>query len=329
VIDEAALTTPVGENPLDTFARLGKITGPIERVGEERVRGVPTVHFRTTVDASRGMADAESLRNLLVDVWLDDDDRPLRHRQTMTLDDPGGTTVVSTMESFDHGKAVAIELPPADQVGDFDTHAIVEANLDALTKPSDEVLVPKAAPLSVDEHRPAELVPQPLIVEDEGSDRLRELRPLPRALEPAGLLRLLARGGGTRRLDRVCRRAELVRRDVGHRRRLAGGVGGVPRCALQRPRRAHRVATRRPRRGHRDLAARPRPHLFDRLARPSVRRLHRLEQVQHVLRARRRPQRQQAMVLIRERAPAPQGDEAGIAVLGEDHGRTVVISVPP
>jgi hypothetical protein len=137
VIDEAALTTPVGENPLDTFARLGKITGPIERVGEERVRGVPTVHFRTTVDASRGMTDAESLRNVLVDVWLDDDDRPRRHRQTMTLDDPGGTTVVSTMESFDYGKAVTIELPPADQVGDFDTHAIVEANLDALTKPSD------------------------------------------------------------------------------------------------------------------------------------------------------------------------------------------------
>lgn len=135
--DPAASSSAFGQNPLDTFARLGEITGPIERVGEEQVRGVATVHFRTTVDASRrartgaSPAAVASLKNVLVEVWLDDDDRPRRHRETMTLAADKAKTV-STMESFDFGRPVTIDLPPEDQVEDFDLSSI-RTNLDALT----------------------------------------------------------------------------------------------------------------------------------------------------------------------------------------------------
>jgi len=64
------------------------------------------------------------------------------------------------------------------------------------------------------------------------------------------------------------------------------------------------------------------PSLLDRLAGPRVRGLHRLEEVQNVLCARGRPQSQEPMVGVRERPPAADGDEAGVAVFGEDHGCT-------
>jgi len=44
--------------------------------------------------------------------------------------------------------------------------------------------------------------------------------------------------------------------------------------------------------------------------------------VQNVLCARGRPQSQEPMVGVRERPPAADGDEAGVAVFGEDHGCT-------
>src|SRR2546426_3707976 len=77
------------------------------------------------------------------------------------------------------------------------------------------------------EHRPADVVPQPLVVEYELADRLRELVALPPALESPCALALSFRRGGTCGLDRIGGRTELVRRDVGDDRRLAGGVRGT------------------------------------------------------------------------------------------------------
>ena len=81
--------------------------------------------------------------------------------------------------------------------------------------------------LSAVEHRPADVVSQPLIIQDQLADRVRELFALPSALEPPGALTLAFRSGCTRRLDRVGRCSELVRGDVRHRRGLAGGICGM------------------------------------------------------------------------------------------------------
>src|SRR5436853_7584679 len=90
------------------------------------------------------------------------------------------------------------------------------------------------------ENRPADVVPQLLVVEDELADRLWEPVALPPALEsPCGLPRSFRRGGPCG-LDRVGCRTELVRRDVCDGRGLAGSVRGMPCCPTQVSGRAHR-----------------------------------------------------------------------------------------
>jgi hypothetical protein len=169
------------------------------------------------------------------------------------------------------------------------------------------------------EHRPADLVPQPLIVQDEFANRIRKLFALPTTLEPACGLALASGGRRTSGLDRVRRRTEFVRGDMRHHRRLAGSKGGVPSGAAQRSCRSHGMATRRAGLRHLDLTSSPCPNLLDRLARPLVRWLNGLEEVQDVLCARGRPQRQEPMVRVRERPPAADSDEAGVTVFRQDH----------
>ena len=121
---------------------------------------------------------------------------------------------------------------------------------------------------------------RPLVVQDQLADGVGELLALPAALGPAGGL-ALARGSGRAR---------------GHG--VAAGRAGVP---------------------HPRLPARPGPDRPDRLPRPRVAGRLVLEPVQDVLGAGRRPQRQEAVVVVGERAPAADGDQPGVALLGEDH----------
>ncbi len=79
-----------------------------------------------------------------------------------------------------------------------------------------------AVTLSTVEHRPADLVSQPLILQDEFANRIRKVFALPTALQPAGALNLASGGRRKRGLDRVGRGTELVGGDVRHHRRLAG-----------------------------------------------------------------------------------------------------------
>src|SRR3954468_14577215 len=64
------------------------------------------------------------------------------------------------------------------------------------------------------EHRPADVVPQPLVVKYELANGLRELVTLPPALESPCAVALAFRRAGTCRLDRIGGRTELVRGDV-------------------------------------------------------------------------------------------------------------------
>jgi hypothetical protein len=82
--------------------------------------------------------------------------------------------------------------------------------------------------LSAVEDRPADVVPQPLVVEDELANRLRELVALPPALESPCALALSFRCGGARGLDRVGGGTKFVRGDVRDSRGLANSVRGMP-----------------------------------------------------------------------------------------------------
>src|SRR5262245_3681249 len=106
-------------------------------------------------------------------------------------------------------------------------------------------------------HRPTDVVPQPLVVEHELENRLRELVTLPAALELACGVALVFRHGSACGLDRIGRRAEFVRGDVCNGTRLARGVRGMPGCPTQVSRRAHGIAASRASLHHRDFTAYP------------------------------------------------------------------------
>ena len=74
------------------------------------------------------------------------------------------------------------------------------------------------------EDRPADLVPEPLILEDELANDIRELFALPTAFEPAGALTLASGGRRARGLDRVRRTTKLVCGDMRDHCRLACNV---------------------------------------------------------------------------------------------------------
>jgi hypothetical protein len=136
-MDAAALTSGVGggalpssTNPIDSYEQLRAVSGPIEEVGKEDIRGTSTTHFRTTLDLTKLLGDlpaerrppaelSESFRAVPLDLWLDSEDRP--RRQTMQFEVTGGgqTAQLSmTIDAFAFGQDVTIDVPPADQVTD-------------------------------------------------------------------------------------------------------------------------------------------------------------------------------------------------------------------
>jgi len=169
------------------------------------------------------------------------------------------------------------------------------------------------------EHRPADVVPQPLVVVYERANRLRELVALPPALESPRPLALSYRRGGTCCLNRIGGRAELVRGDMCDGRGLAGSVRGMPCCITQVSGRRHRMAGRRARLGHRDLATHPGAGMLDRLTRSRILRPSRLEEVKDVLRARCRPQGKELVIRIGEGSTAADRHETRVSVFREDH----------
>jgi hypothetical protein len=137
--------------PADTLRILKNVSGPIVKVGREQVRGVDTVHFRTTVDLAKTQGSSQTPTtagrqsgsdivpiglsvNVATEVWLDAAGRV--RRMTMTFDvgaltkifrggPLNGTsasrvtgTQIVTLELFDFGTAARVTAPPADQVVD-------------------------------------------------------------------------------------------------------------------------------------------------------------------------------------------------------------------
>jgi hypothetical protein len=125
-----------GTDPLATLRSLAAPGARIEELGSEDVRGTATTHFRTHLDLTKNLPAAtaqmappsmlESLKNVPVDVWLDDDNRPRRYTTDLDLSVPGAGTAKSTftLESFDYGKPVDIELPDPADVADGDPTAL-------------------------------------------------------------------------------------------------------------------------------------------------------------------------------------------------------------
>lgn len=106
-------------------------SGDVKQVGKEDVGGVPTTRFAGTTDAvaALGKLDPETrakleelyksggITTIAFDVWIGDADQ-LPYKLVSNVTTSQGK-VSTTMTFTDYGKPVTIQVPPADQVGDF------------------------------------------------------------------------------------------------------------------------------------------------------------------------------------------------------------------
>jgi hypothetical protein len=138
---EAPLSAP-GE-PEDELALL-EATGDTQKVGREKVRGVSTIRYRSTIEASERAEElreegAEELASILeeegapieVEAWIDGGGlvRRMRMVQSRPTEEGGApTTVDMRMDFFDFGPVPVIEPPDEDDV--FDATSATQDALD-------------------------------------------------------------------------------------------------------------------------------------------------------------------------------------------------------
>jgi len=136
-IDLEQLQRFTSNDPREILDYLRAVSGEIETVGTEELRGAETTHYYAIVDLLRyeklaPSADRAKLRSLLgevveqsglgkipVDVWVDELGLVRKLTTAFSATQPGTSeqaTMSMSFELYDYGKDVDIELPPAAQV---------------------------------------------------------------------------------------------------------------------------------------------------------------------------------------------------------------------
>jgi hypothetical protein len=132
-------------DPLSILDALKAVSGPLETVGREEIRGTETTHYRTTLDPAKIVAQAEAagatedvlgsfkdalaqanLASVPLDVWVDDSGLLRRMEIDASMSQEGLEGEMSmrlTFDLFDYGAEVDVEPPPADLVVDAATLA--------------------------------------------------------------------------------------------------------------------------------------------------------------------------------------------------------------
>ncbi len=182
--------------------------------------------------------------------------------------------------------------------------------------------------LSAVEHEPADVVPQPLVVEDELANRRREMIALPTTFTAGRVIALSLRCGGPCGLDRVRGRAEIVRSDMCDVGGLGSGISGMSGCPAQISGCGVCMAGGRAGLRHRDLTAHPGASLRYRVTRSHIRWLGGLEEVEDVLSTHRRPQREEPMIRVGEGSTPTDRDQTRVADFWKDHDCTDLITSP-
>jgi hypothetical protein len=130
-----------GTDPRDVFGILKTISGSIESVGSDEIRGVETSHYRATIDMAKlgqlipaeqqkslggidQAAKQAGLSEIPVDIWIDADQRVRKLSIDLDVEQPGTDARLKAalaVEFYDYGKPLELTLPPADQVVDAAT----------------------------------------------------------------------------------------------------------------------------------------------------------------------------------------------------------------
>jgi hypothetical protein len=135
-MEELAQLGPADPSQMLEFLRVG---GNVEEVGNETLFGVPTTHYRGTVDLDQMLEQApEEKREVLrtsveqmkrlsgetsfpVEVWVDENDfvRRIRLEQSIPAAAGGPGQMKMTMDLFEFGTDVDVGLPPPSRVTDI------------------------------------------------------------------------------------------------------------------------------------------------------------------------------------------------------------------
>ncbi len=130
-----------GIDPRDVFGFLKAVSGSIEPVGSETIRGVQTSHYRATLDIAKlaqllPAAQRQSLGSLdqaaaqagldalPLNIWIDSDQRVRKLSLDLDAKQPGTDQSVKAsfvIELYDYGAPLDLQLPPAEQVVDAAT----------------------------------------------------------------------------------------------------------------------------------------------------------------------------------------------------------------
>lgn len=127
-----------GTDPRDVLGMLKAVSGSIEALGTDEIRGVETSHYKATLDVAKleqlvpvdqrqslgsfdETAKAAGLSAIPIEVWIDGDQRLRKLSLDIEGKQPGTSQTVKAalvVELYDYGKPLEIHLPPADEVVD-------------------------------------------------------------------------------------------------------------------------------------------------------------------------------------------------------------------
>jgi hypothetical protein len=137
--DGMQLAQFTSNDPRELLEVLRGVSGEIEIVGSEQLRGAATTHYRATIDPleygklaspdkrqeleslAEQMAAQSGRREIPVDVWLDEGGLVRKLTMAISAMQPGtsdSSDVSMTFEIYDYGKDVDIDLPTASEVVD-------------------------------------------------------------------------------------------------------------------------------------------------------------------------------------------------------------------
>lgn len=139
-VDLDLIQQPGGNDPRQMLEQMKNASDEIEKVGTEEVRGVETTHYRADLElrkiAERAPAarreEAERAIDKMIEisgsegypmeVWIDEKKLVRRIRMEMNFNNPafgGEMDMDLTMELFDYGTPVSIDVPDEDEARDL------------------------------------------------------------------------------------------------------------------------------------------------------------------------------------------------------------------
>lgn len=138
-MDFGSLMQSGTSDPTQMLQWLRGASEDIEVVGEEEVRGVMATHYKGTIDFNKVVEQApadvrDALRSTVdmvvktlgtsdapFEVWIDDQGRAVRIAQSFEYEEGAvaGGSMSMTLDLFDFGTDVQVNIPPASQTSDF------------------------------------------------------------------------------------------------------------------------------------------------------------------------------------------------------------------